>query len=111
MEHQVQTALKSNQTSCSFTASTATTDELNYAEFAKGGLILNAVTTAATLSFWGGNVSGGTFLQIYDASNAAKAQGIAINRAYVIPTECQGFPYLKITTDTGTASGFFTRKS
>ncbi len=112
MDHNFVTiADKSNLQTASITASSATTDEIPFFEFAKGGYIVTAAVTAATLSYLGGDKSGGTFRPIYDSANAAKVQGISQDRAYNLPVECQGFQFLKIQADAGTATLLLSRKA
>ncbi len=63
------------------------------------------------MSYYGGDKASGTFRPIYDASNVAKVQGIAVDRAYNLPIECQGFQFLKLVADAGTATALLSRKA
>ena len=112
MDHQVSISVKNNvQNTVNLTADTTTSDEIPYGEFSKGSILVTAITGATTLSFWGAEKQGGTYVQIYDSSNAAKAQGIAATRGYAIPTECAGFPFLRlICNGSSTATAIVTRK-
>jgi hypothetical protein len=86
----------------SITASTALegSTEIDIRDFAGGGLVLPASTSAAALTYHVAAKPGGTYRALHDRDDEAVTQAVAQDRAYPLPDEIYGFGALKITSDT-----------
>lgn len=76
--------------------------EIDISWAAGGGFILPTGETMVTLTFYVAEKKGGTYKQLYDKTNAAISRTVAASRAYPLPDEIYGFPWLKIV---GNADG------
>ena len=88
------------------TASETTTTAIPIGDYAGGALFVSAAT-GTSVSYYGGYDTAVAFLPIYDrtaTTPVAITQVIAATRAFMIPVECFGFPYIKLVgNDVATA--------
>jgi len=86
----------------SITASTTPegSTEISIRDFAGGGIVLPASTSATALTYHVAAKPGGAYRALYDRDDAAITQSVAQGRAYPLPDEIYGFGALKITADT-----------
>ena len=77
----------------------ATTPEILYGDFEYGLIFVPAGSSITTLTFYAAPESGGTFLSLYDVTNAAVTMTVSAGRAYPIPAECVAAEAIKIVVD------------
>lgn len=95
-------------TSVSLTASSSTTEAIDYRNASGGMIIVPASVTS--LTWYASDAEDGTFVQVNDKANsgAATPTSVTAARAYNIPDECFGAPWLKVVANTtGTATFLF----
>ena len=82
---------------------TATVEAIPSGSARTGGFIVPAASPLTTLTFYGSHTGAiGSYVQIYDTSNAAISKTVAAARAYPLPPEALNFAWLKIV---GNAAG------
>lgn len=78
----------------------ADTPIIDYSNCAGGALILPAVTSITSLTWFGAGARDGTFTRIYDSGGVVvAAQTAAASRAIAIPDACYPYPFLKCQSD------------
>jgi hypothetical protein len=82
------------------TDSIATCEELPFGSFAGGSIIVPSGSSLTSLTPYGCNEPGGTYVPIYDSSNTAVSRTVAASRGYAIPDECFGFRFIKFLGNT-----------
>lgn len=73
-------------------------------DVSSGSFSIPAAFTGTAVTFTGSDTADGTFVAIYNASNAAVSITVAINRAYPLPAECFGFKFIKIVSGSSEAA-------
>lgn len=81
-------------------ASIGSCTPISFGDFASASIIVPSGSSLGTLTFYGCETLTGTYVQIYDSSNAAVSRTVGASRAYALPDECFGFRFLKIVGDT-----------
>lgn len=88
----------SEQITLSITGTIGTCEELPFGSYAGGSIVVG--TGLTSLAFYGCNTPGGTYVPIYDSSNAAVTRTVAADRGYAFPDECFGFRFIKMLGNT-----------
>lgn len=85
------------------TASIGTCDPIDISHAAGGAFIVTVGASLTSLTFYGCDTRGGTYKALYDKNNAAVTRTVAVDRAYPLPDDCYGFPFVKaVGNNTGT---------
>jgi hypothetical protein len=93
--------------SLAITASLETTPAINKSGLTTGEIYVHAGSAAVTLTFYAApaadqseSAGPGTFLPVYDDSNAAITRTVAAGRTYRLPLDLAGARWIKIVGDT-----------
>lgn len=82
---------------------TATVEAIPSGSARTGGFIVPAASPLTTLTFYGSHTGAtGSYIQIFDTSNAAISKTVGAARAYPLPPDVLNFAWLKIV---GNAAG------
>lgn len=84
--------------SISITASATTSPTIKVGDIA-GGIVHVLSGSVTSLQFWVCDTENGTYIRLYDSSNAAIARTVATSRAYALPDELFGAEFLRIVGD------------
>jgi hypothetical protein len=86
----------------SVTDAIATCEVIPMGSFAGGAIIIPSGSSITSLVPYGCHTATGTYVPLYDSSNAAVSRTVAASRGYALPDECFGWRYLKLL---GNAAG------
>lgn len=89
--------------SISLTASSSTSPKICFGPVAGGMVVVESVATATKINWYAAISPEGTAYPVY-ASGSQLSTDISASRAYAIPDELFGAPFVVAVTDAGTAS-------
>lgn len=73
----------------------ASSAPINFANFSGGGVLVPSGASATSLTFHVATTKDGTYHALYDSDGAEAVVTVAAGKAYPIPTDAFGFPWLK----------------
>lgn len=83
----------------------ATAPGFDVREFSMFRLVLPASVSSATLSFTESDAADGTYVPVYDSTNAAAAVTVTAARAYDLPTALASCHFLRVVGASSEAAG------
>lgn len=85
-------------------ASGTTSDALSCKEACGAVIIMPAAITGTNLAFHVSDTISGTYVPVYNSSNAAVTRTVAASRAYALPDEALSAAYVKLVMDAQAAA-------
>ena len=89
------------------TATIGNCTEIDYREFAGGGVVIPTSSAITVLNWYGRTEADSTYYALYDDVGAALAQAVTSAKGYPIPDACFGWAYLKIISTGGDGESIY----